>query len=125
MKTPRISITINSDIQPSITLKINENAYNLCICHHRPDRSIRFLGLENYFCSRCLGIIFGILIGILLLVFGIYLSFIIALISIIPLILDGLSQLFGYRESNNIIRLFTGLLYGIGTINYLISQLLL
>jgi uncharacterized membrane protein len=31
-----------------------------------------------------------------------------------PTLLDGLTQLFGFRDSNNILRLFTGLIGGVG-----------
>jgi uncharacterized membrane protein len=33
---------------------------------------------------------------------------------IIPTLLDGLTQLFGFRNSNNVLRLFTGLMGGVG-----------
>jgi uncharacterized membrane protein len=38
----------------------------------------------------------------------------IAFLMIIPTFLDGLTQFFGLRESNNILRLFTGLIGGVG-----------
>ncbi len=39
---------------------------------------------------------------------------ILAIFLLIPTLIDGLTQLLGYRESNNILRLITGLSGGIG-----------
>jgi len=125
MKIINISLQFKPEIGPCIILHNNKKEYILCICHHHPDRSIPFLGIERFFCARCLGIIFGIIIGVFLLIFGYQIPFILAFIMIIPLIMDGFSQFFGFRESNNHLRLITGLSYGVATINYLISQLLL
>jgi len=41
-------------------------------------------------------------------------ALLIAVLIILPLIIDGLSQLIGYRESNNKLRFITGLNAGIG-----------
>ena len=37
-----------------------------------------------------------------------------AVLLLVPAFIDGLTQLLGYRESNNILRLVTGLLGGLG-----------
>jgi len=37
-----------------------------------------------------------------------------AILIMIPTFFDGLTQFFGFRESNNILRLFTGLMGGVG-----------
>jgi uncharacterized membrane protein len=37
-----------------------------------------------------------------------------AIFLLIPAFIDGLTQLLGYRESNNILRLITGLMGGLG-----------
>jgi uncharacterized membrane protein len=42
-------------------------------------------------------------------------SLIFAVAFMLPLIVDGLTQLVGYRESNNQLRLLTGVLFGIAT----------
>jgi uncharacterized membrane protein len=85
--------------------------FGLCFCHHRPDRSIWFFGLEKYLCARCFGIILGF--GLALIInqwrsFDLFIAFFL----IIPLLLDGFTQAFGLRESNNLLRLITGVLMG-------------
>jgi len=38
-----------------------------------------------------------------------------------PMIIDGVSQLFGFRESNNALRLFTGFMFTFGLIALLVK----
>ena len=77
------------------------------------------LGYKMSVCARCLGIYVGMLLGgLLYLIFfkfnndkmlpPIYLILLIA-----PLAIDGLTQLVGLRESDNTLRLLTGLVSGI------------
>ncbi len=54
--------------------------------------------------------------GILLRLIGVSIPVLASLVLILPLIIDGLTQLFELRESNNIFRLLTGALFGIGCI---------
>ena len=83
-------------------------------CHQRPERSFFVWGYQLGVCARCTFLYVGILVGMLLypLRFGKGVNFKIVLIFGIPLILDGVSQLF-FRESTNEIRAFTGFLLGI------------
>lgn len=84
------------------------------LCHRMPERTFK-IG-ERYFpvCSRCTGVLIGsfvYLVFIYLFSFYYTINLLITAIAItIPLILDGFTQLFGFRESNNILRFFTGLL---------------
>lgn len=69
-------------------------------------------------CSRCTGVYiasFSYFIYVYY-YFVEYTNFLIlaALIMIMPMFIDGLSQFLNLRESNNIIRLLTGLIGGIG-----------
>lgn len=101
---------------PIVIVKFKERQLCLCICHHRKDRSIWFFGLEKIFCARCCGILTGLVMGILLRLIGVSIPVLASLVLILPLIIDGLTQLFELRESNNIFRLLTGALFGIGCI---------
>ncbi len=88
------------------------------ICHRRSDRSFHFHGHQFPVCARCTGfyisifayVIYAYLIPITytmnLLIFG--------LILLIPCFIDGFTQLIELRESNNYLRLITGLMGGIG-----------
>ena len=104
----------DDEIGPILYLYFKHKKIGLCFCHRRKERSIWFFGLENYFCSRCLGILIGLFIGLMCRLYFTSFPVLWAIIMVIPLIVDGFSQLFNYRESNNAIRLITGILFGFG-----------
>lgn len=85
-------------------------------CHARPDRSFYFHGKQFPICARCTGELVGMLAGILVAVcFGIP-SFWIVCLMMLPLVVDGFTQRLTAYESNNIRRLWTGILFGIAFI---------
>lgn len=85
-------------------------------CHARPDRSFYFRGKQFPICARCTGELVGMLIGIFIAIcFGV-LNFWIACLMMIPLVVDGFTQRLTAYESNNIRRLWTGILFGIAFI---------
>jgi uncharacterized membrane protein len=102
-------------------IKIFNKQIQLCFCHHLPERSISFFGIENYLCSRCFGTLIGALVGTTLFFLGIYGNLFTFLLLILPLIVDGITQTFNKRISNNSIRFSTGILFGIITNNLLIA----
>jgi uncharacterized membrane protein len=95
---------------------ISNQFYNILsnICHQYPSRSLWFLNRPMGLCSRC---------------FAIYASFSISLIFLpkpekkrsiglacllfLPLISDGLLQYYGIRESTNLVRAISGILFGV------------
>lgn len=95
------------------------------ICHRIPERTFKIRGHYFPVCARCTGLYIGIFFyffyaclfyvehSINLTILGILL--------IIPTFIDGLTQLVMSRESNNIIRLFTGVLGGIGLMMFVLS----
>ena len=88
------------------------------ICHRKPERTFNIRGHYFPVCSRCT----GFYIGAFSYFIYVYFNFVeytiplifIAFLMIIPTFLDGFTQLIGSRESNNILRLCTGLIGGIG-----------
>ena len=87
------------------------------MCHQKAERSFFISGNQIPFCSRCTGIFLGLSIGLMIAIFkklrldG---KFIILLITaFVPIGIDGIGQLFGFWESNNLIRIITGLSAGI------------
>ncbi|MCK5561790.1 MAG: DUF2085 domain-containing protein [Thermoplasmata archaeon] len=71
-------------------------------------------------CSRCLGVYSGLIIGFLLPVFIPDILFMdpnillfLMLLFLAPMAIDGLTQLLGLRQSNNILRFCTGLVAGL------------
>jgi len=94
-------------------------AYGL-VCHQRPERSFFVFGEQVAFCQRDVGTYGGLLIGgLLFAVSGRQLRLsnlrIYLVLFVLPLAIDGLTQLVGLRSSNWLLRLATGCWLGIGT----------
>lgn len=88
------------------------------ICHRIPERTFQFKGLSFPVCSRCTGMYIGVF-SYFTYVYFFYVQYtifiiLIAFLMLIPIVIDGFTQFFNLRESNNILRLFTGLIGGFG-----------
>ena len=92
------------------------------LCHQKPERCFFIFGHQMAVCSRCFAVYFSFLtVG---LAFGVWRSLTkrrweeIPLWSLgvlaIPMVLDGLTQLAGLRESTQLLRTITGTLVGAG-----------
>jgi len=114
--TQIVRFTWDNQIGPVIRFHILNRNFSLCACHRLPERSIKCFGLEKFFCSRCIGIFFGGIIGIGFITFNVHIPISSAIVLIIPLIVDGLTQAAGLRESTNVLRLLTGVLFGFALI---------
>ncbi|MDP9192425.1 MAG: DUF2085 domain-containing protein [Acidobacteriota bacterium] len=87
------------------------------MCHGRVERSLELFGVPMPICARCTGIYLGMLAGL----FAIWIipwlrervMRRVAFIAVIPLAVDGLTQLTGLRESVNPLRIATGLIAGL------------
>jgi uncharacterized membrane protein len=97
--------------------KLPMNPLNL-ICHRKKERTLKIKGHYFPVCARCTGFYISIIIYTVL---AMYLPFkytiitsVIAILLLIPCAIDGITQLFEFRESNNLSRLLTGLCGGIG-----------
>ena len=111
----KISLNWEKRIGPILYLEINGRTFGFCFCHRKPERTFNVIGL-NLLCSRCMGILFGVIIGLFLKYQGFSLPIIWALIFILPLIFDGFYQAFYQQGSDNYIRFFTGFFSGIGIV---------
>jgi uncharacterized membrane protein len=117
----KFEYAMDEQLGPILYIQIRNRKYGLCFCHRKKDRSIFFFGLENYLCSRCMGLLFGGIFGILLMWIRIEIPIILLILLMIPMLIDGFTQLFYWRESNNVIRFFSGLGFGVSVpliINY-------
>ncbi len=87
------------------------------LCHQLHHRSFHILGHPMAVCARDFGIYAGMLIGSLAVLFwGDQLKELPAwliLVATVPIALDGGTQFIGLRESSNILRLLTGLIFSI------------
>lgn len=92
--------------------------YTKLICHRMPERSFFFRGHQFPVCARCTGFYITLFMYFVYAYFF-YIDYNIYLISfaillLLPSFIDGLTQLFELRESNNALRFITGLIGGIG-----------
>ncbi len=96
----------------------NLKLLNSFICHRIPDRTFDIRGHYFPVCARCTGFYIGAF-SYYIYVYFVYVQYttiliIFAILMTIPTVLDGVTQLIGSRDSNNILRLLTGLIGGIG-----------
>lgn len=88
------------------------------ICHRMPERTFNFHGYYFPVCSRCTGFYLAAF-SYFLFAYFFYIQYtapliLIAFLMLISPFVDGFTQLYGLRESNNILRFCTGLTGGIG-----------
>jgi len=96
-------------------------------CHQIADRSF-FVGEYQFpLCARCTGILIGIIFSLSLLIYDKTLinmfDVLEIIIIIIPLLLDGFTQLLTSYESNNEKRFLTGLMFG-GGVCFLVFKII-
>ncbi len=97
---------------------ISKDDFKLLICHRMPERTFK---INNYYfpvCARCTGFYISMFFYFVF-VYFFYVNYtvnliFIAILMLIPAILDGFSQFIGFRESNNYLRFVTGLISGLG-----------
>jgi len=96
--------------------------YLVSNCHQMFQRSLIFAGFEMPFCARDTGIYVGCLVGAALPLAGLKLPRRLASVWVcgllmVPLAVDGVSQtILDMRESSNLLRVATGLLFGFGMV---------
>jgi uncharacterized membrane protein len=98
------------------------------ICGQTPSHSFYIAGYQACLCTRCMAIYGSMLLAGL--TFALFRSAQIRplnwkfwLLAMIPMALDGGTQLFGWRESNLFLRLLTGAIFGLGTAWFLFPQI--
>lgn len=134
-KSENVKITVHGKKKEEFDFRF-DYGFMKKICHQRPNRSFFIFGKQFPLCARCSGMYFSFIIGVvlsiinfrLLLIIKFYHVFLFFIVLAIPILVDGFTQLFKLRKSNNILRLITGLIGGFGTgvlIVYLIGKLML
>jgi len=95
-------------------MAIKKRHIQLTFCHRKPERSFFWKGKQFPVCARCTGIHIGYLTFPLFMfqVFTLNIWCTVALI--LPTCIDGWTQAFFNRESNNFLRVTTGLIAGVG-----------
>ena len=86
------------------------------MCHMRESRSLIIGTNQMPYCARCFGIFFGMALGAAIATFVVIdLKWWMIVLGLVPIALDGGLQAITSYESNNVLRLFTGLLVGVIT----------
>ncbi len=91
-------------------------------CHCRSDRSFFYKNRQFPICARCTGELIGMLFAAFTYAIA-HTSLKISLIIMIPMLVDGFTQLLTKYESKNIIRVITGILFGYALIVLYIMSL--
>lgn len=84
-------------------------------CHGRKERSFHYKGKQFPICARCTGELVGMVVS-LFSCFFFRTSVFTAILIMLPMVADGLIQMFTSYESNNRRRFITGFLFGYGLI---------
>lgn len=92
---------------------MNEILY-IIPCHRMPERCLHFKGKPMRLCARCFAMLLGYMCTPLAVAIHLVLPFWVPFIMAIPLVIDGFTQRWGWRQSSNSIRFITGILFGIG-----------
>lgn len=99
------------------------------MCHQLPERSLFLWDMQFPICSRCMGIYIGGSLGGLAALMGgvlklpkVFRTKKMLLLMMLPMAVDGVTQTLLYaRESDNTLRLATGLMFGFGILYYVAS----
>lgn len=83
-------------------------------CHRHPDRCIHINGEPLPICARCMSIILGFLFIPILFMIQIRVAWWLGVLCQIPMLTDGFTQKWSWRESTQFLRILTGLLSGCG-----------
>ncbi len=88
-------------------------------CHRRPERSFFVRNRQFHVCARCTGVITGLLclpaaiaVAAIPIIWG---------ASGVAVAIDGVTQLIGWRKSNNALRFATGFLFGISLVGVAVA----
>lgn len=103
-------------------LSISDTIYQFFsfFCHQLPERSLFLDGIKMPVCARCASIYVATALGLAFFRLKGYgrrefrMNWLLFALLFVPTALDGFTQLFGWRESTNLLRLVTGFPYGLG-----------
>lgn len=92
--------------------------YTKLICHRMPERNFFIKGHQFPVCARCTGFYISLIIYFIYTYFN-FVNYnipllIIAVILLMPTLIDGITQYLEIQESNNTRRFFIGILGGLG-----------
>ncbi len=83
-------------------------------CHRMPERCLHFKGKPMLVCARCFAMLLGYFFTPIALAFNMVVPLWVPIIMAMPLLIDGFTQRWKWRNSSNLVRFITGILFGIG-----------
>jgi uncharacterized membrane protein len=104
----------DSRMGPVMSIRYKSKKFDLAFCHRQEDRCIKLFGHTSFLCARCSGILAGLGLVLLFLYLSlpsITVPWVVSVGLMIPLIVDGCTQFVGLRESNNVLRFISGLIF--------------
>ena len=103
---------------PVLLLNVGQKRLGFAFfCHRQPERSFAIRGHPFPICSRCTGLLLGFFGFIALSLIDLQIPLFAGLMMLLPMAIDGASQLTGFIESNNLLRLLTGFLFTFGFVS--------
>jgi uncharacterized membrane protein len=97
-----------------------KNSLKFAICHQMPERSFKYKGRQFPLCARCTGIFIGYFTFPIFQLQIIKPSLLLIILLSIPMFVDSITQSMNYRESNNILRVITGFLFGAAQVAFIV-----
>ncbi len=82
-------------------------------CHQKSERSFSVRGRQFHICARCTGILMGYLLSPVMYLADSKIITTTFVTFTLLMMIDGFTQLYGLRESTNLLRFITGLGWGI------------
>lgn len=118
---PKFRLEWRLRIGPMLGVECGRKMFCFCFCHRRKDRSITLFGYTFPLCARCSGLVFGLVLGLCFFLAHTPFPTFFSVTLVFPLVLDGGLQYLGYRNSNNLTRFITGVMFVIGSTELLAS----
>lgn len=103
-----------------VTVKGRE--YRIAFCHRIEEHCIKIGKYTSLLCARCTGIVIGAGLAVVLLLLNVTLPLYALGLICLPLLIDGFTQFFGLRKSNNPLRFVSGVLFAIGIMLFLLQR---
>ncbi|MDR0373678.1 MAG: DUF2085 domain-containing protein [Nitrososphaerota archaeon] len=84
------------------------------------NRCIKIRNHTSFLCARCTGLVVGAVLAVTLLTLHVTPPLLMLSVICTPLLIDGFTQLFKLRKSNNPLRFISGVLFSIGAIGIIL-----
>ncbi|MCL1976862.1 MAG: DUF2085 domain-containing protein [Candidatus Bathyarchaeota archaeon] len=109
-------------VGPVLFVMVRGKKYGMSFfCHRLEERCIKIGNHTSFLCARCTGLVIGVLLAAAFLALNITMPLVALSVFCVPLLIDGFTQLFDLRRSNNPLRFVSGILFAVGIILFLLQ----